>query len=275
MSSGLLVAGRYWSDVVLAGQNLLGQKTRTLLTALGIIFGVGAVIGMLAIGAGAREESLRFIEQLGVHNLLVESRPATSQEEFQQRRRASPGLSSRDVRILKANIEALETLSARRSMHPARVLPKPSRDIPELYGVEPSYSIIHSLHLAEGKFFDEADDAASATVCVLGEGAKVNLLGYGPAVGKFVKVNDAWLEVIGVLSEQLMAGAQNSGAAMLDVNNIVYIPLNTLQYRYWDQGSNMKDELDGIDIRLRGEADSIEVAKVVTAVLNSTHHNMQ
>ena len=64
---------------------------------------------MLAIGAGAREESLRFIEQLGVRNVLIESRPATSQEELQQRRRASPGLTERDVRILQANIEPLET----------------------------------------------------------------------------------------------------------------------------------------------------------------------
>jgi putative ABC transport system permease protein len=264
------------SDIGQAAANLRAQKTRTLLTALGIVFGVGSVIGMLAIGSGAREESLRFIEQLGVRNVLIESRPATSQEEFQQRRRSSPGLSARDVRILRANVDALEVLTARKAMHPARVLPKPSRDIPELYGVEPSYSIIHSLHLAEGKFFDESDDAASSTVCVLGEGAKVSLLGYGPAIGKFVKVNDTWLEVVGVLAEQVMAGAQNSGGGgMLDVNNIVYVPLNTMQYRYWDQGSSMKDELDGIDIRLRGEADSIEVAKVVTAVLNSTHHNMQ
>ena len=85
--------------------NLRAQKTRTLLTALGIVFGVGSVIGMLAIGAGARDESLRFIEQLGVRNLLIDSRPATSQEELQQRRRSSPGLTERDVRILKANIE--------------------------------------------------------------------------------------------------------------------------------------------------------------------------
>jgi putative ABC transport system permease protein len=264
-----------FSDLGQAVANLRAQKTRTLLTALGIVFGVGSVIGMLAIGSGAREESLRFIEQLGVRNVLVESRPATSQEEFQQRRRSSPGLSARDVRILKANIEALETLSARSALHPARVLPKPARDIPELYGVEPSYAIIHSLHLAEGKFFDEADDASSATVCVLGEGAKVNLLGYGPAVGKFVKVNDSWMEVVGVLTEQVMAGSQNSGGTMLDVNNIIYIPLNAMQYRFWDQGRNMKDELDGIDLRLRADADSIEVAKVVTAVLNSTHHSMQ
>src|ERR1043166_3990559 len=121
-----------FSDLGQAVANLRAQKTRTLLTALGIVFGVGSVIGMLAIGSGAREESLRFIEQLGVRNILIDSRPPSSPEEFQHRRRASPGLSERDVRVLAANIESIETLSPRRTLHPARVLPKPSRDIPEL-----------------------------------------------------------------------------------------------------------------------------------------------
>jgi len=264
-----------FSDLSQAFANLRAQKTRTMLTALGIVFGVGSVIGMLAIGSGAKEESLRFIEQLGVRNVLVDSRPTTSREEFQQRRRSSPGLSERDVRILQANIESLETLSPRRTLHPARVLPKPSRDLPELYGVRPSYSTIHSLRLAEGKFFDDADDDSSATVCVLGEGAKVNLLGYGSGIGKFVKVNDSWLEVVGVLREQLMAGSTNSGGTMQDVNNIIYIPLKTFQYRFFDQSSSMRDDLDGIELRLKDNADSIEVAKVVTAVLNNTHHDVQ
>ena len=147
----------FTTDIAQAFSNLRAQKTRTLLTALGIVFGVGSVIGMLAIGSGAREESLRFIEQLGVHNVLIESRPASSQEEFQQRRRSSPGLSERDVRILNANIDGLDMLSARRTLHPAQVLPKSSHDIPELYGVRPSYGIIHSLHIVEGKFFDDSD----------------------------------------------------------------------------------------------------------------------
>jgi putative ABC transport system permease protein len=266
---------RFGSDVGQAYSNLRAQKTRTALTALGIVFGVGSVIGMLAIGAGAREESLRFIEQLGVRNVLIESRPATSQEELQQRRRSSPGLTERDVRVLEANIENLETLSARRTLHPARVLPKPARDVPALYGVRPSYAAIHSLRAAEGRFFGADHDAASAAVCVLGESAKINLLGYGPAVGKFVKMNDTWLEVVGVLAEQLAAGAQSAGGKMQDPNNVVYVPLNTFQYRYWDQSSFMKDELDGIDLRLKAEADSVEVAKVVTAILNSTHHNTE
>src|SRR6202050_1502332 len=133
MSLLYTLGGRYLADVALAGSNLWAQKTRTLLTAMGIIFGVGAVIGMLAIGAGAREESLRFIEQLGVRNLLIESRPATSQQELQQRRRASPGLTERDVRILESNVDALALISARRTLHPAIVLPKPAQDLPELY----------------------------------------------------------------------------------------------------------------------------------------------
>ncbi|HTT62674.1 MAG TPA: ABC transporter permease [Bryobacteraceae bacterium] len=267
--------GRIISDTAQAFDNLRAQKTRTLLTALGIVFGVGSVIGMLAIGAGAREESLRFIEQLGVRNVLVESRPAASEQELQQRRRDSPGLTERDVRILTTNIDALEMLSPRRTLHPSRVLPKPSHEIPELYGVRPSYAIIHSLRVAEGRFFDEQDDAASRAVCVLGEAAKVSLLGYGTAVGRFVKVNDTWLEVIGVLGSQLVSSGQSSGGKMQDLNNIVYIPLNTFQYRYFDVSSYMKDDLDGVDLRLKPGADSLEVAKVVTAILNSTHHNTE
>jgi putative ABC transport system permease protein len=266
---------RLFSDVRQALDNLRAQKTRTILTAMGIVFGVGSVIGMLAIGAGAREESLRFIEQLGVRNVLIESRPASSREELQQRRRTSPGLTERDERILAANIEELETHSVRRTLHPARVLPKPARDVPAMYGVRPSYAVIHNLRIAEGSFFDQNHDESSAAVCVLGESAKINLLGYAPAAGKFIKINDTWLKVIGVLQEQIGAGGQSGGGKLDDVNNIVYIPFNTFQYRFWDQSSFMKDELDGIDLRLKPDADSVQVAKVVIAILNSTHHGVQ
>ncbi len=265
----------YLSDLSLAVQNLLSQKTRTVLTALGIIFGVGAVIGMLAIGAGARDESLRFIEQLGVRNILIESRAATSDGELQQRRRSSPGLNERDIRIIEANLDALNLISARNRLHPAKVLPKPARELPELYGVRVSYAQIHNWKLDEGAFFTEEDDKRSAAVCVLGETAKVGILGYGLAAGKFIKINDTWLRVAGVLQSQLTSGTQNLAAAASDVNNLIYIPINTFQYRFWDMGGNLKDELDGVDIQLKLGADSVSAAKVVAAILNSTHHNTQ
>ena len=263
------------SDVLLAAQNLQAQKTRTFLTMLGIVFGVGSVIGMLAIGAGAQEESLSFIEQLGVRNVLVESRPAANQEELQQRRRSSQGLNERDVRILEANIQTLEVLTPRRVLRPGRVLPKPAREMPDLYGVRPAYAVIHNLRLMEGSFFQEKHETSSAPVCVLGQGAKVDILGYGAAVGKFVKVNDTWLEVVGVLGESIQAAGQSQGGRMRDLNNTIYVPFNTFQYRFWDMTSFLKDELDGIDMRMKLGADSIDVAKVVTAILNSTHNNTQ
>ncbi|MGH9483177.1 MAG: ABC transporter permease, partial [Terriglobales bacterium] len=80
---------RLGTDLALAVQNLRAQKTRTLLTALGMVFGVGAVIGMLAIGAGAKQESLSLIEQLGVRNLMVDSIPPGSPQQLQQRRMTS------------------------------------------------------------------------------------------------------------------------------------------------------------------------------------------
>ncbi|HLW75679.1 MAG TPA: ABC transporter permease [Bryobacteraceae bacterium] len=264
---------RYLADLPRALDNLRAQKTRTVLTALGIVFGVGSVIGMLAISAGAKEESLSFIEGLGVRNILIDSIPASSPEEMQQRRRSSPGLTERDVRILQANVESLEMISTRRTLHPARVLPKPSQSIPSMVGVRPSYATIHNLRVIDGRFFTAKEDSESAAVCVLGERAKVSLLGYGPgAVGKYVKVNDTWLEVIGVLAGSTDSGS--SGGAE-DRNNTILVPFNTFQYRFWDMSAFLKDDLDGVDLRLKPGADSVRAAEIVTAILNSTHRNVE
>ncbi|HEU0119028.1 MAG TPA: ABC transporter permease [Bryobacteraceae bacterium] len=265
--------GNLGGDIKDAFINLYAQKMRTMLTALGIVFGVGSVIGMLSIGAGAREESLQFIENLGVRNVLVDSRPATSAEEMQQRRRVSPGLTERDVRILEANLEDFEMISPRRSLHPAKVLPKPTGSIPDLHGVRPAYARIHSLAMQEGRFFTDTENAGSVAVCVLGQAAKQAMLGFGPGVGKQVKVNDTWLLVVGVLADQVSDGGL--GVKSLDRGNAVFTPLNTFRFRFWDSSRFLKDELDGVDVRMKPNTDSVAAAKVVSAVLGSTHRGAE
>jgi putative ABC transport system permease protein len=261
---------RYSADIGLAALNLWQQKTRTVLTALGIIFGVGAVIGMLAIGAGAKAQSLQFIEQLGVRNVLIDSHPATSDQELSQRRRSSPGLTEQDIRILSTNVDSMEAISGRKSLHPTQVLPRPSEAMPDLYGVAPSYQKIHDWRFSEGESFNESSAAASQAVCVLGESAKVSLFGYTPAVGKYLKVNDTWLRVVGVLKTIVSSG---QGTQAANPNQLIYIPLQTFQYRFFDQGNYLKDDFDGVDVRLKEGADSASTARVVTAILNSTHHS--
>ena len=262
-----------FSDIAESFGNLQAQKARTFLTALGMVFGVGSVIGMLSIGAGAREESLRLIEKLGVRNILVDSIPATSPEELQQRRRASQGLNERDIRILESNLQGVEVLSPRRTLFPGRVLPKPSGSMPMLQGVRPVFSTIHGLTPTEGRLISDQDEAQNAAVCMIGQSAKINLLGFDPAVGKKIKVNDTWLEVVGVLAEQVADAA--AGVKLQDRNNAILIPLNTFQYRFWDTTRFLKDEIDGVDLRLKSGVDSVQTAKILSAILASTHRNIE
>ena len=264
---------RLLSDFREALVNLRAQKTRTLLTALGIVFGVGSVIGMLSIGAGAKEQSLQFIEPSGVRNILIDSKPATTREELQQRRRVSPGLNIAGCSNSRVQPGFSGVLSPRRFLHPARVLPKPAGVMPDMFGVRASYQVIHDLQPIEGRFLVEEDDETSASVCALGISAKIGLLGYGPAVGKYVKVNDTWLRVIGVLAEQV--SDPGSGARAVDRNNVIFIPINTFRYRFWDASSYLKDELDGVDLRLKASADSVSSAKIVNAILASTHREAE
>ncbi|MGH9485814.1 MAG: ABC transporter permease, partial [Terriglobales bacterium] len=239
-----------------------------MLTALGMVFGVGAVIGMLAIGAGAKQQALATIEALGVHNLMVDSIPPGSPQELQQRRMTSPGLTMRDVRIVEANLAGLSEISPRRSLQPQKLLPQPTQAMPTLEGVDPSFAAIHDFHELDGSFFDQLDNAASVPAAVLGQSAKVSLFGYTPAVGKYIKVNDAWLRVVGVLDEQL-----NGSGTGKDWNNVIFTPLNTFNNRFYDNSFTQKDFLDGVDMSLKPDANSVAAAAVVTAILNSTHHD--
>src|SRR5437764_9574207 len=182
--------------------SLFAHKLRSLLTMLGMIFGVGAVVAMLSITAGAQKEMMSFIDQLGVNNIIIEAREAVDQNELQTVRAISPGLTFRDFRAISENVQGLEALTPRKRFKPQRVLPKTAQEPPQLVGVLPNFMEINSLKLVAGRFFTADENVQSAPVCVLGDSAKVNLLGFDDAVGKYVKVNDVWLQVIGVLTPQ-------------------------------------------------------------------------
>jgi putative ABC transport system permease protein len=251
--------------------SLLVHKLRSLLTMLGMIFGVGAVVAMLSITAGAQKDILSSIDLLGVNNILIEAKEAVDRNELQSRRLISPGLTFRDFRAIAENVGGIQAITPRKRFKPQKVLPKTANEAPMLIGVEPSYLEIQSLKVVEGRFFTEQENRDSIPVCVLGESAKVNLLGYDSAVGKFVKVNDTWLQVIGVLAPQASADTEVEGLEVVNRNNLVISPLNTVMRRFEDNNSYLKDEIDGIYIKVKDGTDSIETAGVVTAILTATH----
>jgi putative ABC transport system permease protein len=258
----------YLPELYMGLSSLLVHKLRSLLTMLGMIFGVGAVVAMLSITAGVNKEMLAMIDQMGVNNIVVEAREANDPNELQTVRAISPGLTFRDYRAIKENIAAIDLISPRKRFKPQKSLPKTNQELPQLYGVLPNYKDIASLRIVSGRFFNEDENLRSEAVCVLGEAAKVNLLGFDDAIGKYIKLNDTWLQVIGVMAPQ---GAADESEGAADRNNLVIAPLNTVMRRFEDNTSWLKDEIDGIYIRVRPGSDPIETEGVVRAILASTH----
>jgi hypothetical protein len=129
----------YLQDLDMGLQNLLLHKLRSLLTMLGMIFGVAAVIAMLSIGAGARQQAMAFIEQLGVRNLIVEAKESVSWDDLQKVRKTSKGLTMQDYRVISASATNTIESTPRKRFVPSKILPKPSSDLPVVFGVNPNY----------------------------------------------------------------------------------------------------------------------------------------
>jgi putative ABC transport system permease protein len=261
----------YLPELSMGLSSLLGHKLRSLLTMMGMIFGVGAVVAMLAITAGAQKEMMSYIDLLGVNNIIVEAKEATDRNELQARRIVSPGLTFRDYRAITENVPGIAASTPRKRFKPLKVLPKPAQEAPLLVGVLPNYLDINSLRMVEGRFFNAGDNDRSAPVCVLGEAAKVNLLGYESAEGKYVKVNDTWLQVIGVLAGQSTADSEIEGMETTERNNLILAPLNTVMRRFEDSNSYLHDEIDGIYIKITPKTDSVGTSRVIDAILSATH----
>src|SRR5256885_5767958 len=162
-------------DLAFGFENLASHKLRSLLTMLGMIFGVAAVVAMLSIGAGAQQKVMAFIEQLGVRNLIVEAKESPNWQELQKVRKNSPGLTLNDYQIIRKNIPDIKDGTPRKRFAPGKILPKPQQDTPIVYGVEPSYLEISHLRLTEGRFFDRSENSAPAPRCGLGAAAKRSL----------------------------------------------------------------------------------------------------
>jgi putative ABC transport system permease protein len=259
-------------DLAFGLENLASHKLRSLLTMLGMIFGVAAVVAMLSIGAGAQQKVMAFIEQLGVRNLIVEAKEARNEQELQKVRKNSQGLTLSDYQIIRQNMPSIAEATPRKRFTPTKLLPKPQQDTPVVYGVEPNYLEIGHLRVTEGRFFDASDNASSAPVCVLGAAAKDSLFGASQGVGEYIKLNEVWCHVIGIVAPQLAPESDVSGVRTEDMNNLVYAPLNSVLYRLEDSQSWLKDEIDGLYLHLASADTSVTDAEVVRGILNSTHH---
>ena len=220
---------------------ILTNKIRTFLTALGIIFGVAAVITMLAIGNGAEKEILSQLELVGVNNIVItpiiddkEDSDTEEDDGANESKRFSKGLDLLDVESIRKNIPTVSKISPEIILE-TYVTSKGRQSSVKLIGVSPDFFYTSNINIESGKNFSNIQLKNAFPVCIIGKKIEKKLFTGESALGKKIKVKDVWLQVIGVIEEKLISESAQENLGIRDLNLDVYIPIKTFLVRFKDR----------------------------------------
>lgn len=217
--------------IALAWKGIWLHRLRSMLTVLGIVFGVCSVVAMLAIGEGASVEAQDRIRRLGSRNLILTSVPPPSNESAsEERQRTSEfGLLHADLARIEQSIPGICRVAPRRNAD--EEVRYASRKLnAQLAGVRHNYAAIAMLHVSRGRFLSPIDENQARAVCVLGAEVARRLFVHASALGRLIWAGPHPYRVVGVLAPRGEAGA--GGATRVD--HSVFVPLSTMQNRYGD-----------------------------------------
>ncbi len=236
------------------------NKFRSILTALGIIFGVAAVITMMAIGNGAKKEILDQMKLVGVNNIVISPKPdkpkstasqssnESSQSQEQQtdknKGKFSPGLSLKDAEAIKIIIPTVSTVSPE-VIYETDIVKDGIKTTAKFTGVTPDFFRIFALELQEGDMFNDEQLREGKAVCIIGPVLKSKFFPTENAVGKDIKCGPIWLRVIGVLKKREISQSSIDNLGVSDYNNSIYAPIQTLLRRYRDRSMITASSLHG------------------------------
>ncbi len=251
-------------DIQLGLKNLLLHKLRSLLTTLGVVFGVASVIAMLAVGEGANQEALEQIRQLGSNVIILRSEKPVDEGSAAQR------ASFMSVYGLQYDDEARirETFREVRRTVPARIMRQEARfesrrmDM-RIVGTTADWFALVDRPLAAGRTLEARDIHANAPVAVLAEPAARRLLAAEDAIGQHVRVGSHVFEVVGIIE------TAGGGDRRLDSDTDIYIPIDTFRERFGEvivQRRTGAREVELVELhQIIAEVDSIASVEPVAA----------
>jgi putative ABC transport system permease protein len=216
----------YLESFEISVKGLQANKLRTFLTMLGIIFGVGAVIAMMSIGEGARQETLQQIELMGTNNIII-NRVNLKMKQEKGKSSFSPGLTLNDAKAIKELNPLVQYITPVREQT-AAVTYKSTIFQSKIIGTTPDFPATFNSRVAEGAFIKSFNNDSYSNVCVIGRGIKEKLFRFEDPLMKKIKIGELWFDIIGVIAEKSMSGGS---AGMRNFNDDIYIPLSTMMYK--------------------------------------------
>ena len=218
-----------WQDILATAfiDGLARHKLRTLLSVLGVTFGVAAVVAMGGIGAGAREEALDQIRQLGMNNIRIKDARLEGEKLLEARRQGSWGLTLEDAdalaEIVPTVVSAVPLCAVEARVTRGETEAKHAR----IAGTTAQYVKPLGWAVAEGRFLEPEDVVQSRKVCVLGEAVRRELFGSQGCVGQVVFLGPAPYVIVGVMAPRHMVEGKVKALSVADYNSDIYVPVTT------------------------------------------------
>ncbi len=243
---------KYFYNLNIALEAVIANRFRSVLTALGIIFGVAAVIAMLAIGTGARQEILEQMKMVGVNNVII--RPIWAEDDSRDESmegRFSPGLTLQDVEAISRIVPTVQRVSPEVEIS-AFAMKSGIRRPVRVAGVTPDYFEVFSLGLARGNMFTQQQLQDGAPVAIIGNNIRAIFFGNTDPIGKQIKAGTNWLTVIGVVEDRMVTEDAVKSLGVSEFNNVIYTPVQTMLLRFQDRSAVKIDQIQSMRVRGRG-----------------------
>jgi len=250
---------KYLHNLNLALEAVIDNRFRSMLTALGIIFGVAAVIAMLAIGNGARQEILDQMKMVGVNNIII--RPIYAEDDRRDEASAgrfSPGLTLQDVESISRIVPTVRRVSPETEIS-AYAMKGGIRRPVRVAGVTPDYFEVFSLNLARGTMFAGEHLRDGAPVAIIGNNIRAIFFGNTDPIGRQIKAGNNWLTVIGVVEDRMVTADAVENLGVSEFNNVIYTPVQTMLLRFRDRSAISITEIQ--QTRTRGRRGGVIVAR--------------
>ena len=248
----------FWESIIIALEGLRANKLRSMLTMLGIIIGVGAVIAMVSIGMGVRDKVQTSIASLG-SNLLIVSPGATSASGVRQAAGSNTSLTNQDWQAIAREVTGISAIAPSVSRQ-YQIVYGNKNWVTSVQGTNPDYMTVRNFVLEAGTFFSSKDLDTRTRVAVLGKTTVDNLFADINPLGQTIRINKAPFRVIGVLEPK----GQSAGG--MDQDDLVLIPLTTAQERLLGI-----TYLNSISVQAESSEAISQVQEDITSLLRSRH----
>lgn len=230
---------RIFFNFILALEGVGANRLRAVLTALGIVFGVAAVIAMLAIGTGAKQAILEQMKLIGTNNIVIESivpseeedETSGNEDDAGNKNNYTPGLTLKDAETIQRILPTVETISPEIVLTTS-VIKSGKIQKSRIVGVTNAFFDLNNIDIGQGNFFNQYHFDGGRPVCIIGEDIRAKFFSEEEPLGKLIKCGDTWLTIVGVLKRRMAKKENLDALGIRDYNSDIYIPIQTALLRF-------------------------------------------